>query len=288
MKPTLTAIIITKNEETMIANCIDTLGWCDEILVIDSGSTDATIGLAEKAGARVVETSAKSFAEIRNTAISEAKGEWLFYIDADERVMPQLAKEILVQMETNSAAALTLKRQNMMYGKFFEHGGWDNEKFTRVFRRTSFKGWKGDIHESSVFEGNAVELHTPLIHLTHRNTIDGLKKTIEWTPMEAKLLHDGNTPPVKLQTIFRKGIMEFFRRAFLKQGKKDGMEGLIEAVVQGINRMLVYIQVWELQQQPSLTQKYQNQEIAIQNSWKNIKPKDLSPLLAEKEKDSQE
>jgi (heptosyl)LPS beta-1,4-glucosyltransferase len=270
MKPTITAIIITKNEEKMIANCIESLRWCDEILVVDSGSEDRTLSILEKYDIRVIKKKSDSFAELRNTALTHVKTQWLMYVDADERIVPQLSKEILVQIETTKANALTLFRKNMMYGKFFEHGGW-GEQVTRIFRRETFDHWVGDVHESSIFAGDSFLLHTALLHLTHRNTVDGLNKTISWTPIEARLLFEAKIPPVKLGTILRKGIMEFFRRAFLKSGRKDGMEGLIEALVQGINRMLVYIQVWELQQQPTLEEKYTKLELEIAQLWKKEK-----------------
>jgi glycosyltransferase involved in cell wall biosynthesis len=270
MKPTITAVIITKNEEKMIVNCLACLKWCDQLLVIDSGSDDRTIDLAEKHGAKVLKSKATSFAELRNAAMGHVKTDWMVYIDADERVTPLLSKEILVQVETTKENALALHRENMMYGKMFHYGGW-NEWVIRVLRVDSFERWTGDIHESPVFDGNAVQLHTPLLHFTHRNTVDGLKKTIAWTPVEARLLAEANVAPVKLGTLFRKGVMEFIRRAYLQKGYKDGQPGLIEAVVQGINRILVYIQVWELQQVPSLPEKYEQTELEIVQLWKQEK-----------------
>jgi glycosyltransferase involved in cell wall biosynthesis len=267
-RPSITAVIVATNEEAMIVNCIESLRWCDEILVLDAGSEDKTISLAESAGARVVSFSHPSMARKRNEALKRVKTDWLIYVDADERVTPQLAKEILVQLETGTASALTLHRQNIHYGKAFHYGGWQEDTVTRAFAKEAFQEWYGDIHESPRFTGEAVTLSTPLLHLTHRNTLDGLRKTIAWTPIEARLLFEGGTPPVTVKTIFRKGIMEMVRRIFLKQGRKDGTEGWIEGIVQGINRMLVYIQVWELQRKPSLEQTYQHLEAQLLEKWR--------------------
>lgn len=266
-RQTITAIIIAKNEAEMIVNCIDTLRWCDDILVVDSLSTDDTAMLAETAGARVVEFHHPSMAKMRNEALKRVKTDWVIYVDADERVTPTLAKEIMVQLETSDAAALQMIRQNIHYGKIFNHGGWQDDTIARAFKKELFQEWFGDIHESPRFSGNVVRLQSPLIHLTHRNTLDGLRKTISWTPIEAELLHKANTPPVKLRTILRKGVMEFVRRGILKGGSKDGMEGWIEAVVQGMNRMLVYIQLWELQRSPSLPETYNKIEQKIAAMW---------------------
>lgn len=270
MKPSITAVVITKNEEKMIVNCLACLSWCDQILVVDNYSDDRTKELAEQQKAQVISEKNLSFAELRNKALAEVKTDWVIYVDADERITPVLSKEILVQVETTKENALTIHRENMMYGKVFRYGGWD-EWVTRVFRMTAFQKWVGDIHESPIFNGNAVQLHSPLLHFTHRNTVDGLKKTMAWTPIEAKLLAEAGTSRVTLGTLVRKGVMEFFRRALFKRGYRDGQVGLIEAVVQGLNRILVYVQVWELQQKPPLAEKYQQKELEIVQLWKKEK-----------------
>ncbi len=269
--PSISAIVITKNEQSMIANCLECLRWCSELIVVDTGSDDQTVELAKRAGAKVISHHSHSFAENRQAAIAAAKGDWVCYIDADERILPILAKEILVQAETTGAHALTLQRQNVLYGKKFKHGGWEKDYVTRIFRKNSFQGWTGEIHESAHFPGKAVLLHQPLLHLTHRNTLDGLKKTIAWTPIEARLLAESGHSPVKPITLIRKGFMEFFRRGIWKGGLKDGMEGWVETLVQAMNRILVYIQVWELQQKPGLTQKYDELERDVLQEWEKAK-----------------
>lgn len=277
--PSITAVIITKNEELMLANCIETLRWCQELLVIDTGSSDQTQAIAKRLGAKVVVTTEHSFAERRRLALDHVQTEWLFYIDADERVTPQLAKEILVQLETTTANALELHRQNMMYGKFFLSGGWGGEYVQRIFRRSGLAGWKGEIHESPVYAGELTRLHGSLFHLTHRNTVDGLRKTIAWTPIEAGQLYAAKAPPVTAWTLLRKTMMEFIRRAIIKRGYRDGLEGVIEAGIQAMNRFLVYVQLWELQQHPSLDAKYQQKELEFMNMWRKTSLEKLSPLF---------
>lgn len=267
MKLPITAVIIAKNEENMLGNCIATINWCENILVINNGSSDLTTQIAQDHGATVVHFEHSSFARLRNEALKHIKTDWIFYIDADERVIPTLAKEILVQIEMDSIDAITMKRNNICYGKEFKYGGWENDFVTRIFRKSNLDGWYGEIHESPKFNGKEVVLNTPLAHLTHRNTTDNLNKTISWTKMEAELLAKGDKTPVKFTTLLRKGIMEFVRRAILKKGYKDGIQGLIEALVQGINRVLVYIQVWELQQKPDIAEKYHAIDREINKMW---------------------
>ena len=265
----ISALIIAKNEATMIENCINSVKWCDEVIVIDDGSIDETREIAESLGALVISFKHNSFSRLREEALKRAKSAWVFYIDADERVTPTLAKEIKVMMETSDASVFNIQRENIYFGNKFRYGGWQDDWHERVFKRDSLKGWYGEVHESPKYTGHSIDLKTKLIHFTHRDTVSGLLKTAAWTPMEAQALFKSGIDKVTFLTLLRKGHMEFFRRAILKKGYKDGMPGLVEAVIQGINRILVYIQVWELQQNPSIDELYKTKETQIINLWKN-------------------
>lgn len=267
-KSTISAILIIKNEAPMLNNCLKTLNWCDEIVVVDDGSTDKSGDIAKKHDAKVINFTSDSFADLREKGAQEAQSDWIFYIDADERVTPQLANEILHQVNTSEATAYSVSRKNILYGSHLEYGGWQDDRVERLFKKDSLQGWYGQVHESPRYSGQLSHLSQPLIHLTHRNTISGLIKSAEWTPIEARELFAANTPRVSFFTLLRKGGMEFLRRIFFKQGYRDGMPGLVEATVQAINRVLVYIQVWELQQNPSLEEAYQQQEVEIQKLWR--------------------
>ncbi|MFH1967492.1 MAG: glycosyltransferase family 2 protein [Patescibacteria group bacterium] len=266
----VTAVVLAFNEQQMIEACLNTLRWTGEVLVIDTGSSDETVKMAESWGARVVSIKSPSFAYLRTEALKYVKTPWVLYIDADERVTPRLAQEILVNIETNSAEALAFNRQNVYFGRVMKGGGWQTDQVTRAFLVEKLKTWQGIIHESPVFAGQQKLLASPLIHLTHRNAIDGLYKTALWTPKEAELLAKSDkTPDVNFGLIVKKMSREFIKRAYLKGGIKDGQTGLIEALIQGINRALVYIQVWERQQIPSIGERYQKKETEIRQDWLN-------------------
>lgn len=268
MKTNITAIIIAKNEEKMIRACLDSLNWCQNIVILDNGSSDKTVDIAEEYNCQILAFQHPSFAKMRERALSLVKTDWLIYVDADERISPALAKEILVHIENDDCDAMSIYRQNICYGHELKYGGWDEDLVQRIFKTTAIKGWTGEIHESPVFEGQDVVLTQKMLHLTHRSTEDNLRKSADWTIMEAKLLAAASDKPITLKTILRKGMMEFYRRAFKKNGKKDGMPGLVEALVQGINRMIVYIQVWELQQNPNIEDRYLKEEKMIKELWK--------------------
>ena len=271
MKTKITALILAKNESQMIEGCIRSLRWCDEVLLIDNASTDDTVQKAEKLGARVINFSHPSFARKRNEALKHATGDWVFYIDADERVTPTFAKEVLVHIETQKVQALQAKRENYCYGYSFSHGGWQNDFVTRIFQKSVLKEWTGQIHESPQFEGQVITLHSPLIHLTHRSTEENLRKSADWTKLEAELLYKSGIAPVTFFTFLRKGSLEFLRRAFIQKGYQDGMAGIVEALVQGLNRVMVYIQVWELQQKPTIPERYMKKELQISELWDDEK-----------------
>ncbi len=267
MKSNLTALIIAKNEERMLQACLETLSFCQKIIVLDSGSTDQTTSIAENYNCKVISFAHESFAKLREKALSMVETDWLFYVDADERVTPALAKEILLHIEKNDCQAMTIRRANICYGQRLRFGNWQNDLVTRVFQKQFLLGWQGEIHESPLFNGQDHLLQHQMIHLTHRNTQDNLRKSADWTIKEANALAAASVKKIKFTTIIRKGLMEFYRRAIRFQGYKDGVVGLIEALVQAINRMIVYIQVWELQQKPTLKNKYEKTEQEIKNLW---------------------
>lgn len=271
MKQPITAVILANNEELMIGACIDALTWCSDVLVIDNGSTDETVKIAEQKGARVITAKHASFAKLRNEALKQSKTDWIFYVDADERVTPTLAKEILVHIETNSADVFVLQRSNIFFGREFTHGGWEVDSVERVFRKSVLQEWTGVVHETPKYTGTTVQLQAPLIHLTHRDIASGLSKSASWTLREAELLYKSGIPKVGIFTMIRKGIMEIIRRTVFKKGYKDGEAGIVEAFIQGINKFLIYAQVWELQQNPKIPELYESQEQKIAELWKSEK-----------------
>lgn len=252
----------------MIANCLATLSFADEVVVVDSGSDDNTISIASREGAKVVEVTGGSFKDWRNAGKEAVQTDWILYIDSDERVTPKLAREIEHTIQFTSNSAYALRRHNIHFGRWLEHGGWEQDNLVRLFKRPNLQKWEGDVHEHAVFEGILGELKEPLVHLTHRNIRDGLVKSYTWTGIEAELLYSAHTKPVRPFTLVRKFLMEFFRRLVFKRGYKDGMEGWIEAFQQAINRFFVYERLWELQQKPTLEERYDAIEKEIAKLWK--------------------
>lgn len=263
----ISAIVIAKNEQSMIANCLDTLNWCDARIVVDNGSTDDTVELAKRSGATVVSLPGASLPKMRNAGMERAKGDWLLYIDADERVTPKLKSAIMQAASAPGYSAYTLSRNNIHQGKWMRYGGWEHDAVVRLFRVGKLEKWEGDVHEHAVVVGEVGAIAEPLVHLTHRNFLDGLKKSIEWTPIEARLLHNAGHPRMTTLRFMKVVLDEFLKRFLFKKGWKDGVEGGIEAMVQAMNRFFVYVQLWELQRQPPLAQTYEKIEKEIAHLW---------------------
>lgn len=264
----ISAVIIVKNEEMMIANCIDTLRWCDEIIIVDDHSSDRTPELAEQAGAIVVKNTGKTFASARNTGREVANGQWLLYVDADERATPALMRAVRSVVQDPAAAeAYQIPRRNIHYGSWLQFGGWGSDAVVRLFRRSALKTWRGDIHEHAEITGAERRLSEELIHLTHRSVRDGLEKSIHWTAIEARLLFAAGHKPIGMVRLLSIPIRSFLKSMIKMQAFKDGAPGWIEAMVQAMNRFLVYAQLWELQQKPTLPEQYAKYEQDIAKLW---------------------
>lgn len=264
----ITAVIIARNEEAMIANCIDTLQWCSAVLVLDTGSTDRTTQISEQMGATVGKARGSDFSAWRNEAAALVTTPWMVYIDADERVTPALAKSILSRLKRSDFDAYTLRRNNIMWGRWFQFGGWNQDNLLRLVRKNRLKGWVGEVHEHAEVIGRVGEIEEPLVHLTHRSLYDGLRKSIEWTDVEANLLLEANHPKVGPLRLIKIILFDFAHRLIFKQAWKDGAEGVVEAMIQSMNRFLVYTRLWEMQQKPSIPERYQRIESEILKQWK--------------------
>lgn len=244
----LSIIIIVKNEEKNIADCLKTAKWAEEIILVDSGSTDKTLAVARKTipSIKIITTRAGSFSDWRNLGLKEAKGKWIFYQDADERITPALQKEIITVIEIGSFDYFMMPRLNNLLGKDMKHGGWYPDYVTRLFRKDKLKGWQGKIHESPKAQGKRGKLKNHLYHLTHRDISSMVLKSLEWSRIEAELYYDSGFFSVGLKQLIFAPIKEFLRRIFWLRGFQDGIEGWIEAGMQAFNKFLTFSQLWEM------------------------------------------
>ncbi len=244
----LSVIILTKNAEDLIADCIDSISFADEVIVIDDLSNDRTVDIAKLKNANVISHSFSGFAERRNFGLKKAKSEWVFYIDADERVSKELEESItnLVSSGKHTGfSAYKVNRKNFYLG----NNEWPViEKMERIFKRKSLIEWIGDLHETPRFDGEIGELEGFLLHYTHRDLTSMLQKTIAWSTIEARLRYEAGHPKMTWWR-FPRVMGQAFVDSYVKQkGYTVGVAGLIESLFQAFSTFVTYARLWEMQQ----------------------------------------
>jgi len=245
----LSIITITKNSQDVIKGCLESAKKADEIIVVDDLSKDDTLKIAGKYTLKIFSHKLTSFPSQRNWAAKKATGDWLLFLDADERLTEKGWQEIQQVIKQNQPVAFRFKRQNYFHGRKIRHGGFWPDYQIRLFKRSTFKGVKGVTHEQYLYDGALGTLKQPVLHFTDRRVELSLQKTLIWTPKEAEALFKAGHPPITWYRLLKVAIFEFFSRYIKKQGFRDGFVGFIEAFIQAINKFFIYQQVWELQHQ---------------------------------------
>jgi len=248
-KGKLSVVIIAKNEEEMIEDCLLSVKWVDEIILLDGGSTDKTPDIARKYKAKIVpqEVKTEDWGAWHNQGIKVAQGDWIFYLDADERLTPELQKEIQRVIKNKEYLVYAIPRRNFLLGKPMSYGGWYPDYQIRLFKKKELIKWEGKLHERPIFKGELGYLKNPMIHLSHRDLSSMVEKTKKWSRIEAQLLYDAGHPPVTWWRILKVMVSEFCQRFIKHQAWRDGVVGWIEGLFQIFNRFLIYGQLWEMQ-----------------------------------------
>lgn len=243
----ISVIILTKNSEENIADCIDSVSFADEIIVVDDFSTDRTADLAKHLNARVFNYKSQSFADKRNFGLAKAKYKWVLYVDDDERVSKELVLSIkykVLSIKGKVFAAYKIKRKNFYFGN---HEWPQIEEHVRLFNKSALKEWKGKLHESPVVEGEISELDGFLLHYTHKDLASMVEKTAKWSRIEAELRFKSNHPKMNIWRFFRVMLTAFYDSYIKQKGYKAGTAGLIESMYQAFSIFITYARLWELQ-----------------------------------------
>lgn len=247
----ISVLIPVKDEEEEIVECLESAKWADEVIVLDNGSTDKTAKLVKsRSWAKYIFEKGGGYDTRKNKLRELAKGEWLFYLDADERITPLLREELInVAKNKRSLGGYAVPRRNFLLGKELKFGGWGEDYVMRFFRRSVLVRFEGGLHEQAIFEGPFGKLREPLIHFQPTTIEEAFDKSIAWSKLEAELfLAPGvNHPSVVWWRVLKMGWATAFERLIKKQGFRDGIEGWIESIYQGFHTMMVYLQLWELQ-----------------------------------------
>lgn len=245
----LSVIIVTKNEEKNIKDCLASLSWANEIIIADNDSTDGTSKIAKTFTDKIYPVKKGTFSSRKNFAAQKVSGKWLFFIDADERVAPELKNEILSVIDNSKSKykVWAIPRKNIILGKEMTHGGWFPDYAIRLFKKENFQGFSAELHEQPKFVGELGYLKSPLIHKKHDNLTEMVDKTNEWSEIEAKLMFDAHHPKMNLIRFGTAIFREFFLRMIKNKAYRDGTEGVIYGLYQVYSRFISYAKLWEMQ-----------------------------------------
>jgi glycosyltransferase involved in cell wall biosynthesis len=257
----LTVIVITLNEERHIAECLESVRWADEIIVMDSQSTDRTVAISREFTSKVFIKQFNGYSENKNSALQQATSEWILWLDADERVTSELAEEIQSILAARPPQnGFAVPRKAFFLGRWIRHCGWYPGYVVRLFRRQGARFSDSKVHEGVVITGPSGRLRNALLHYTDDSVEHYLWKLNRYTTLAAQ---DGCQTGKKsgmLDILFRPWIM-FFKMYFLRLGFLDGIEGFILCLLSSGHVALKYAKIWEIGQDFAHSKEMKKNEI---------------------------
>lgn len=224
----LSVAILARDNELEIADCLESVAWADErIVILDARSNDRTAAIAQALGARVVVHPFEDFARQREFGLSLPRNEWLFYVDSDERGTPALGEEIRRVLQDKTKVGWWVPRRNFIWGQEIRHGGWYPDYQLRLLKvGYAHYDLTRAVHEVVRLDGEAGYLQEPLIHYNYRTFSQFFAKQRQYLEYEAAILHKRGVCP-KPWTYVSQPVREFWRRYVKLEGYRDGMWGLI-------------------------------------------------------------
>jgi len=240
----ISIIIISRNEEKMIEDCLKSVTWADEIILVDAKSTDKTIQIAENYTKNIFEKEWEGFSSQKEFALSKTKNDLVLSIDVDERVPGELQKEI--QNLDFYYDGYFIQRENYFLNKKITTCGWDNDFQLRLFKKSKTKVTDKLVHEGFVVDGKTEKLRKKLIHYSFTSMEKGLTKINSYSTLQAKESYK-NKEKVTGGTIISHGFSAFFRYYISLKGFNDGIHGLIISFFNSLTTILTYVKIWEYQ-----------------------------------------
>lgn len=254
----LSVVILTQNEEVLIKTCLESVKWADEIIIVDGGSTDRTLNITKEYTDKIILCSDQDFAIRRNKGMQASKGEWVLYVDSDERILLSLKEEIKNILENSEYSAYAISRKNIIFGKEVDYGPYKSDWMIRLFRRNEFLNWVGKVHENAKFKGKLGYAKNPLLHLTHRDVDQIVLKSLSWSKIDAKLRLESNHPQMSGWRFIRILLSELFNQGIKRQGFFNGTIGVMDSILQTFSMFITYVRLWQMQQAKSSDDIYKN------------------------------
>jgi len=227
----LSVIIITKNEASNIQQCLESVNFADEWIIVDSGSTDGTVDIARTAGATVIETADwPGFGPQKNRALDAATGDWILSVDADERIPDSLREEILATLKQPTHDAYALPRLSSFCGYFIRHAGWYPDYIVRLFKKDAGRFSTDLVHENVIVKGAQVgHLRSHIIHYSYLDDDVYLRKLGQYSTLGAQQAY-GAGKRSSLRKAISHAMAAFIRTYFFKRGFLDGRAGMMVAI----------------------------------------------------------
>ena len=246
--PTLSVILATYNEEKNIKDCLESVKWADEIVIVDGSSVDKTVEIAKKYTNKIfVRENPLMFHINKQIAIEKATGEWILYLDADERVAKELKEEILSTLKKPAFTGYWIPRRNIIFGKWIKHAGWYPDFQLRLFKNGKAYLPCKSVHEQPVLKGKAGYLKTDLIHFNYRTVAQFVRKLNELYTENDKNVFLAQGKKVSPLDAIRFPKNEFLKRFFREEGYKDGLHGLVLSLLQSFSALVLFAKLWEEQ-----------------------------------------
>lgn len=241
----LAVLILTYNEEANIVQCVESAVFADEVVVVDSGSSDRTAELARKLGAKVVTRKFDGFGSQRNFALTQTDAEWVMYLDADERITPALAAEMRSAVDRDEPAAYEILRHNYAFGQKLSHGGFRPDYSLRFYPRSAVS-WEGVVHEQATVTVPKRRLRSVMNHHTYTDWDRYFAKFNNYTTLMARKMHEQGKRGGMLHIIIRPW-WAFFRVYIIQSGWRDGKIGFFLSAFHFFYTMVKYVKLSYLQ-----------------------------------------
>jgi glycosyltransferase involved in cell wall biosynthesis len=239
-RPSLSVIVMVKDEALNIVDCLASCEFADEVIVVDTGSRDQTVDLARQNGIQVVELPWESFGATKAKALELATSDWVLSLDADERIPPALAEEILSKMAESDVSGYELPRRSFFLGHEMRHGGWDRDWVLRLMKREQFHVTGDAVHEKIIVAGPVNRLYHPLDHHTNPTFAGYLAKIDLYSTLAAQKIAADPQRSVGLFAGVRHGTAAVIKKYLLQRGYLDGTFGALLAISTGYEKFLRY------------------------------------------------
>jgi glycosyltransferase involved in cell wall biosynthesis len=248
MKPNISAVVVTFNEEKNIKNCLDSLKWVDEIVVVDDGSTDGTLAIVKKYTSKIFHHKSVGYVEpVRNFAIGKASHPWVLLLDADETIPPSLKDKLLQVAEEEQTSFVEIPRKNIIFSEWIKHAGWWPDYQIRFFRKDAVV-WSDKIHSKPQTQGAGIQLDADdklaIHHENYQSISQFLQKLDRYTSREADEIA-ASDKRISWKDLVIKPSDEFLSRFFAREGYKDGLHGMVLSFLEAVSAHVLFAKLWE-------------------------------------------